>query len=87
MKLNWKVRLKNPYFWLGLIAVIMTAIGAEPETFTSWSILWEQIKNFAGNPFLIGCTVVAVIGYVNDPTTAGLGDSRQALLYKKPKKE
>ncbi|MBS4959623.1 MAG: phage holin [Clostridiales bacterium] len=87
MKLNWKVRLKNPYFWMGLIAVIIAAIGVEPETFTSWSILWEQIKNFAGNPFLIGCTVVAVIGYVNDPTTAGLGDSKQALLYKKPKKE
>ena len=38
MKINWKVRLKNPYFWFGLVAIILTAVGAEPEIFTSWEI-------------------------------------------------
>ena len=86
MKINWKVRLKNPYFWIGLAAVILTAVGAEPEMFTSWTILFEKVRTLAENPFLIGCKVVAVIGYLNDPTTAGINDSQQALMYEKPKK-
>ena len=86
MRINWKVRLKNPYFWFGLAAVILTAIGAKPEMFTSWDILLEQMKAFIGNPFLIGGTIVAVAGYINDPTTKGLQDSQQALTYEKPKR-
>jgi phi LC3 family holin len=30
---------------------------------------------------------VAVVGYVNDPTTEGITDSKQALTYNKPKKD
>ena len=87
MRINWKVRFKNPYFWLGLIAVILAAVGAEVEMFTSWVILFEKIKALLGNPFLIGCTVVAVIGYLNDPTTSGLSDSIKALTYERPKRK
>lgn len=87
MKLNWKVRFKNVYFWIGLIGVILTAIGAEPEMFTSWSILVGKIKAVFENPFLIGCTIIAIVGYINDPTTSGLSDSKSALNYKIPKKE
>ena len=83
--INWKVRAKNPYFWLGLIAVILAAIGVSPESLTSWSILWGQIMDLLNNPFAIGCVIVAVIGYVNDPTTEGLTDSNWALTYTKPK--
>ena len=87
MRINWKVRFKNPYFWIGLIAVILSAVGAEPEIFTSWIILLDKIKALLGNPFLVGCTIIAVVGYLNDPTTSGLSDSIKALSYKKPKKE
>ena len=87
MKINWKVRFKNPYFWFGLLAVILTAIGADPEMFTSWEIVFDKIKIFINNPFLISCTIVAIIGYINDQTTAGLNDSAQALTYNTPKKQ
>lgn len=87
MKINWKVRLKNPYFWFGLIAVILAAVGAKPEMFTSWAVLVQQVKEVFGNPFLLGCTVVSIVGYVNDPTTQGIFDSKQALSYQKPKKD
>lgn len=87
MKINWKVRFKNPYFWIGLIAVILTAIGAEPSMFTSWGILIEKVKELLSNPFLIGCTFIAILGYINDPTTEGIKDSKKALLYVKPKKD
>lgn len=85
--INWKVRVKNPYFWIGLIAVIMAAVGVSPECLTSWEILFTKIRELFGNPFAIGCTVVAVIGYVNDPTTKGLTDSKTALTYTAPKAE
>lgn len=85
--INWKVRMKNPYFWIGLVAVILTAIGVSPECLTSWAILGDKIMGLFGNPFAIGCTIVAVIGYVNDPTTKGICDSKQALTYEKPKGE
>ncbi len=91
MRINWKVRIKNPYFWFGLIAIALTAVGAKPEMFTSWTILITllimQVKNLLGNPFALGCVVVAVVGYINDPTTSGITDSKQALLYQKPKKD
>lgn len=87
MKLNWKVRIKNPYFWLGLIAVILAAIGVSPESLTSWPILYAQIRTLLSNPFAVGCVIVAVLGYINDPTTSGLSDSRQAMGYKTPRKD
>ena len=83
--INWKVRVKNPYFWIGLIAVILAAVGISPECLTSWAILADKIMALLGNPFAIGCTVVAIIGYVNDPTTSGLSDSQLARSYDKPK--
>ena len=39
MKLEWKKRLTNPWFWVGLVGVVLTATGANPEMFTSWQVL------------------------------------------------
>ena len=86
-KINWKVRIKNPYFWFGLVAIMLAAVGAKPEMFTSWTILITQCKSLLSNPFALGCVVVAVVGYINDPTTEGIADSKQALTYNKPKKD
>lgn len=87
MGINWKVRAKNPYFWIGLIAVILASVGVSPESLTSWGILSEQIRILIQNPFALGCVFVAILGYVNDPTTKGLTDSKQALQYDKPKEK
>jgi len=87
MKINLRVRLKNPYFYVGLAAILITATGAEIEMFTSWDILFKSFSDILKNPFLILCTIVSVIGYINDPTTAGLNDSKEALAYFSPKKE
>lgn len=85
MKINWKVRFKNPYFWIGLVGVIMATLGVRLEDFTSWSMVLEEIKNVAGNPFLFISVILAVIGVVADPTTKGVCDSKQALGYSKPR--
>ena len=85
MKINWKVRAVNPYFWIGLVAVVLASVGVSPESLTSWAILKDQLLALIGNPFAIGCVVIAAFGYINDPTTRRSGDSEQALSYKKPR--
>ena len=87
MKINWKVRIKNVTWWIGLLGVILTAMGISPEMLTDWGIVVENFKNFISNPFLLGSVIVAIIGYNNDPTTSGLSDSQRALSYEKPYKD
>lgn len=92
MKINWKVRVKSPQFWIGLVGVIASPIlaylGLGFEDLTTWSSIGEVFAAFVGNPYLIGTVVMAVlsfIGVLTDPTTKGMGDSEQALTYEKPK--
>ena len=46
-------------------------------------ILWDEIVALFGNPFRLGCVLVAVIGVFTDPTTPGVGDSQRAMNRKK----
>lgn len=85
MKMNLKVRVKNPYFWIGLGGVILTAMGISADMLTSWAAVWDALVNLVSNPFMLGSVVIAVLGVVLDPTTAGIGDSEQAMSYSKPK--
>ena len=84
IKINIPVRLKNPWFWVGVISVALTAIGVDPMTFTSWSAVWEGIKAVLANPVQLCTVVLAVLAVFIDPTTAGVTDSDRALSYKSP---
>lgn len=86
MKINIRVRMKNPWFWIGIISVVLAAMGVEPEMFTSWGTVWSYICDLFTNPFRLGTVVVAVLGIFVDPTTAGVSDSEQAMTYTAPKK-
>ena len=77
MKMNLKVRAKNPYFWFGLVGLILATIGVEPSMFTSWEILFDKVVEVLKNPFVVGSVVVAIIGVLNDPTTGGLSDKKE----------
>lgn len=85
-RLNLTVRVKNPWFWAGLAGVFITALNITPETVTTWPALGLALREAAANPAALAAALVAVLGVVIDPTTAGVGDSKQALLYKEPKK-
>lgn len=87
MKINLTVRAKNPWFWVSLVGVILTAMGVSPEMFTSWGTVIDAIKNLITNPFQLGCVVIAILGVFVDPTTAGLGDTKQAMGYTEPRKD
>ena len=87
MKINFLVRVKNPWFWVGLVGTILAAMGVSPEMFTSWGAVWNAICSLFSNPFQIGCVVLAVLGVFVDPTTDGVGDSTRALTYTTPNQE
>lgn len=87
MKINIPVRFKNPWFWVGLGGVILSAMGVSPEMFTSWGAVWEAVVNLFINPFMLVSVVLAVLGVFVDPTTAGISDSNRAMTYKAPAKE
>lgn len=87
MKVNIPVRMKNPWFWVGIVSVAITAIGVDPQTFTSWAAVFEGIKAVAQNPVQLVTMILAVLSVFIDPTTAGVTDSENALTYTAPKKK
>lgn len=87
MKINLPVRMKNPWFWIGVASVAITAIGVDPMTFTSWQSVAEGALAVLSNPVQLVTMCLAVLAVFIDPTTAGVGDSTQAMTYESPKKE
>lgn len=87
MKINIPVRFKNPWFWVGLGGVILSAMGVSPEMFTNWGAVWDAFVNLINNPLMLVSVVLAVLGVFVDPTTSGISDSKRALSYKSPVKE
>ena len=85
MKINLKVRVLNPWFWVSLLGVILTAMGVSPETFTSWDAVASAFTALVSNPYMLGSVFIAVLGVFIDPTTKGVKDSEQAMTYSQPK--
>lgn len=85
-KINIPVRMKNPWFWVGLIGVIFTAMGVNPEMLTSWGLVYNAFIELVSNPFKLATVFMAVLGIFVDPTTAEFGDSAKALTYTTPRK-
>ncbi|MDE5781958.1 MAG: phage holin family protein [Lachnospiraceae bacterium] len=88
-RLNLKVRLRNPVFIMQVILAIFTPIlayaGLTAQDLTTWKALIDLITGAVRNPYVLGLCVVSVWNAINDPTTAGLGDSSNALTYIEPK--
>ncbi|MDY4167202.1 MULTISPECIES: phage holin [Eubacteriales] len=82
--INWKVRLTNKTFWLSLIPAVLLLIQVVAAVFGYALDLGEL-----GNRLLAVVNalfaVLAILGVVNDPTTQGVADSKQALTYVTPK--
>ena len=90
MKINWRVRLKNPVFWAqaaeAVLSPILVGLGLQWEDMTSWTALGGALYRAVLNPVIVVSILVSVWTAVTDPTTAGLGDSGQALTYEDPKR-
>ena len=81
--INWKVRLKNVNFWLTAIPSLLLVLQTLAALF-GWQLelgaLQEKLLAAVNAVFAL----LAVLGVVNDPTTAGLKDSQRAMGYRKP---
>ena len=81
MKMNWKVRLKNPVFWItavpsvvAFVYLLLGAFGVTPR------IASDEVITYAGTVI----SALTTLGVLVDPTTAGLRDSDRALEYEDP---
>lgn len=90
MKINWKVRFKNPMFYVQLfISVfvpILAYLGLNASDVTTWAKFGEILLKGISNPYVLSLVFVSAYNSLIDPTTRGIGDSEQALTYDKPKK-
>lgn len=82
--INWKVRIRNKTFWLALIPAVLllvqsvaAAVGYELQL----GDMGDRLLAIVNNLFAL----LAILGIVNDPTTAGIADSENAMTYETPK--
>ncbi len=81
--INWKVRLKNKQFWMSIIpalAILAQTVAAVFGVTLNLDELTGKIIAVVSAVF----AVLAILGVVVDPTTAGIGDSARAMTYDEP---
>lgn len=84
MSINWRVRIKNKAFWVAIIPAALLLVQQVCAVFgvqLDFGELQAQLVAIVGTVFAI----LAILGIVADPTTAGVGDSEQAMGYTEPK--
>ena len=82
--INWKVRIKNKWFWLALIPamlVLIKAVASVAGVDLDLSDLGDKLIAVVEALF----SVLAILGIVVDPTTEGVQDSKLAMTYEEPK--
>ncbi|EAC5221520.1 phage holin [Listeria monocytogenes] len=91
MKINWKLRIKNPQMWVPFLlflgSTILATAQVEGASLTSWSALGDLLLSVISNPYQVFAVLFAIYGYLVDPTTKGVRDSATALNYSEPRKE
>lgn len=84
LKINWKVRFKNPVFWVSFIPAVISAVYGILSVLDIFPRLSEGtlISAFTA---LVG--LLSTLGIIADPTTAGMSDSDRAMAYDEPHKD
>ena len=83
--MTWKVRIKNKTFWLTVIPAVLLLIQVVAAVF-GYTLDFGDLGNKLLAVVNAVFALLAILGVVNDPTTAGVADSEQALTYLEPKK-
>lgn len=81
MKINWKVRFKNPTWLTMFISLI---VGFTFNILKMFDIIPKITQNQIMEIVSQVLTFLGLIGVLVDPTTSGLGDSERALSYEEP---
>lgn len=82
--INWRVRIKNRNFWITFIPAVLLLIRVVLRIFDI-EIDMTDIQGKLMDVVNAAFAVLAILGVVTDPTTAGIGDSARALTYTEPK--
>lgn len=82
--INWRVRIKNRNFWIAFIPAVLLLIRVVLRIFDI-EIDMTDIQGKLQDVVNAAFAVLAILGVVTDPTTAGIGDSARALTYTEPK--
>lgn len=70
MKINWKVRLKNPVFWLTVVPAVITFVYT---VLGACCIVPTVSEDTAVNIVTALVSALTTIGVLVDPTTKGVG--------------
>lgn len=82
--INWKVRMKNPVFWM---TVIPAAVSFVYCVLGAFGIAPSLTESMVLNIVSAVITALTTLGVLVDPTTAGMKDSALALTYSAPRKD
>lgn len=84
--INWKVRLASKAFWVAIIPALLLLVQAIAAAF-GYTLALDGIEARLLDLVNAVFAVLVILGIVNDPTTAGLSDSKLAMSYTKPKED
>ena len=73
-------KLKNPYFYLSVIALIFSASGVDFNQLTNWNLLGDALLGIVNNPVAVVAVITAFIGIWNDNSTSGLDKINRKMI-------
>ena len=82
--INWRVRIRNKAFWVAIIPAVLVLIQVVAAVF-GYTLDLGELGNKLIAVVNAVFVVLSILGVVNDPTTSGLSDSKQAMTYELPK--
>lgn len=81
--INWKIRIKNKIFWITAVPAVLLLVQAT-AALAGFSLNLDAVGDKIITVINAAFVLLAMLGIVADPTTAGAADSAQALEYAAP---
>ena len=77
--MNWKIRVQNPAFWVGMVigicGIIGTYFGITAPDLTSWTVVTDTLGAAIACPYVVGLVIIYILGFFVDLSTFGWKDS------------
>lgn len=83
-KINLKVRLRNPAFWIGFIPALLAFVYSIISVFTD--IVPSISESEAVNIATTVITALTALGVLVDPTSKGISDCPHCMSLSEPEK-
>ena len=66
-----KDKIRNPWFWIGLISVVFASAGIDFNSLTSWQLFGHALLSIFQNPVALMAVIGGVLGVFNDNGSKG----------------